>query len=188
MVADYPANPHNENSNVSFPNNWNGGTIQGKTYAKVLASEMPAMSLSKVIIEKTPVFNGNDWIQVWDTQLRPNDEIKVMLADKRYDVEVGGVRVDNYIYDTNRESQTKYVAVAFDISQSNTETWSTTWKTKDGLFVTHTASEMLVIVNAVRNHVQSCFNKEAEYCNVVDTSDEETLENIDFSLGWPNNN
>ena len=117
----------------------------------------------------------------------PRELIKRAVTSKRYEVEVGGVKVSNVIYSTDRESQTKYVAVAVDISKSNVETWSITWKTLENNFVTLNANQAIQIVDSVRDHVQACFNKEAEYYNLIDNSNTAVLKTIDFSAGWSSN-
>ena len=72
--------------------------------------------------------------------------IKTAVTAKRYEVEVGGITVSNNVYSTDRESQTKYVAVAVDVSQSNVETWSITWKTLENKFVTLNANQALEVL------------------------------------------
>mgnify|MGYP000435072929 CR=1 FL=1 len=42
----------------------------------------------------------------------------------------------------------------------------------------------LSIVNAAR----VSFDKESEYYSLIDNADQNTLEETDFSAGWPNNN
>lgn len=118
--------------------------------------------------------------------LRSNYKNKVTTL--RYDHEVGGVRVNDSIYATDRESQTKYVAVALDISQSaDPLAWVINWKTANNTFVTLNALAMNNVISNVRNHVQMCFDKESEYFNLIDTANQATLESTDFTLGWPNN-
>jgi hypothetical protein len=183
-IIQYPANPRADHPNVGFPDNWGGGDMFGDFYAIVQSVAPPSVNIGWSYTESSPTFNGNNWIQTWTTSLLPNEQIKQQVSNKRYEVEVGGVTVSNNTYSTDRESQTKYVAVALDISQSNTETWTINWKTSDGQFVNLNANQMLTVISTVRQHVQACFDKEAEYFNLIDTSNSSVIESTDFSTGW----
>ena len=186
-VINYPAFPSLEHPNVGFPENWQGGNINGDEYVYIQPTGKPVANIGWEYTESQPVLSDNGWVQVWASSLLDRELIKRAVTSKRYEVEVGGVKVSNVVYSTDRESQTKYVAVAVDISRSNVETWSITWKTTENNFVTLNANQALEIVNSVRDHVQSSFNKEAEYYNLIDTSTIAVLKTIDFSAGWPNN-
>lgn len=186
-VIQYPTNPATDHPNIGFPPAWGGGTIGNDNYVTVSNINPPSVNIGWSYSESTPVLNGNNWVQNWITFLSSKEKIKSDVAGKRYEVENGGVRIANNRYSTDRESQTKYVAVAVDISQSNVETWSITWKTEDNTFVNLNAPEMLQVVNGVRDHVQQCYNKEAEYYSLIDTSNTQVLESTDFSADWPNN-
>lgn len=186
-ISQYPANPFMENPSVSFPTNWVGGVINGSEYKFVTNSPPPTANIGWYYQETTPKSIGGVWYQSWVPLLKTKENIKIDVTEKRYNVEVGGVSVSNNIYSTDRESQTKYVAVAVDIQQSNSETWSIIWKTKDNKFVNLNSNQMTEVINSVRDHVQSCFNKESEYYQLIDTSNNSVLESTDFSLGWPPN-
>ncbi len=186
-IVQYPANPKTDNPNVSFPFNWGGGVINSIEYTVVQSTTPPSINLGWTYTESSPSYDGNSWIQNWSTSLLSKDEIKRQVTSKRYNVEVGGVVISNSTYATDRESQTKYVAVAVDIQQSNAETWSINWKTQNNQFVSLNANQMLQIISGVRQHVQSSFDKEAEYYQLIDSANTSTLESTDFSAGWPSN-
>ena len=187
-IIKYPAFPTMDHPSVGFPENWQGGTVNDDEYVYVQRTEKPVANVGWEYTEGRPNLSDNGWIQVWNPSLLDKNLIKRAVASKRYEVEVSGITVSNNVYSTDRESQTKYVAVAVDISRSNAESWSITWKTLENKFVTLNSNQALEIVNSVRDHVQSCFNKEAEYYNLIDTSNNAVLETIDFSAGWPSNN
>ena len=187
-IIQYPANPRTDNPSVSFPDNWGGGEINSNEYVVISYTTPPSINLGWIYTESTPVQSNGTWQQSWTTSLKSKEEIKQEITDKRYQVEIGGVAISNNVYATDRESQTKYVAVAVDISQSNTETWNITWKTNDNTFVNLNASQMLEIISGVRQHIQSCYDKESEYYQLIDTANTEVLESTDFSAGWPSNN
>lgn len=188
QIIQYPSNPNIDNPNVSFAVNWNGGTIAGNTYVIVESTNIPSANLGWKIIETTPAKENDVWKQTWTPSLLPTDKLKNTITNKRYDVEIGGVRVGDHIYSTDRESQTKYVAILVNISQSNTQTWSINWKTKEDKFIRLNSQDMLAVIEGVRNHIELCFDKEAEYYELIDTANTVVLESTNFSAGWPSNN
>lgn len=189
IITKYPANPAEENINVSFPENWGGGEVNGIHYVRVNPTVPPLANLGWVVVESDPIQNGELWFQSWQSFIKPKEDIKKDVSRKRYEIEVGSVVVANNKYATDRESQTKYVAVAVDIQkQANVDSWSITWKTTENSFVNLNANQMLQVINDVRTHVQQCFDKEAEYYQLIDTANTVVLETTDFSAGWPSNN
>jgi hypothetical protein len=113
---------------------------------------------------------------------------KNKLAYKRWEVETGGAIINGNTYATDRESQTKYTAVAVAISQADPMTWSINWKTNDGEFVVLNAQQMMTAINYVMYHVQNSFNKEYEFQVAIDacTTVAEVLA-VDIDNGWPSN-
>lgn len=188
-IIEYPSNPRTDNPYVSFPENWGGGEINGNEYVTVNWSMPPSPNVGWQTVESNPVKYNDSWYQSWSASLKEKPGIKSDVTNYRYLIEVGGVTVANNKYATDRESQTKYVAVAVDIQQqSNVAAWSITWKTLDNSFVTLNANQMSQVINSVRTHVQQCFDKEAEYYQLIDTANTTVLETTDFSAGWPSNN
>lgn len=187
-VVEYPVNPFTDNPNVSFPLDWVGGEINGLTYTRIARTDPPIPPLGWYVTEGWPVKVNGVWSQFWETALVSEQDLKNVVAYKRYEVETGGVRINNHLFSTDRESQTKYVAIAVDISQTtDLSSWSITWKTKENTFITLNSVEMTQVINGVRDHIQRSFNKEAEYVALIDSSDQATLEATDFSAGWPSN-
>lgn len=187
QIITYPANPVGDHPEVSFPINWQGGQIVNDLYKKVVATPMPTVGLGWKHKELTPNLVNGEYVQVWDKELFAKEELKQAITSKRYDVEVNGIIVNGDPIHTDRESQTKIIAIAVDISQSDIATYSINWKLKNGNFKTFSGIAMANIITSVRNHVQACYNKEAEYLNMIDTMDTNELEDVDFSSGWPSN-
>ena len=90
-------------------------------------------------------------------------EKKAELAEARWQAEVSGV---NGIR-TDRESQSMITGAALKAMQD--ETYTCKWKTETG-FVELTAAQILAIADAVRAHVQGCFDREAELLALVDAA------------------
>ena len=99
-----------------------------------------------------------DWtkvITVEDKFAKAKEAKKAEIAQARYNVEIAGV---NGIR-TDRESQGLITGAALKALQDNTYTCK--WKGIDG-FVELTAPQIIAVADAVRAHVQSCFDHEAE--------------------------
>ena len=99
-------------------------------------------------------------------------EKKAELAEARWQAEVSGV---NGIR-TDRESQALITGAALKAMQDSEYTCR--WKTETG-FVELTAAQILAIADAVRAHVQGCFDRESELLVLVDAATTpEELESI----------
>ena len=85
------------------------------------------------------------------------------LAEARWQAEVSGVDGIR----TDRESQSMITGAALKAMQD--ETYSCRWKTEAG-FVELTAPQILAIADAVRAHVQGCFDREAELLELVEAA------------------
>ena len=114
--------------------------------------------------DKTVVIYQYDLPNFEDLKTR----IKAQVAQKRWEKETGGVVIDNVYYATDRESQTKYTAIAVRLSQGDLSTWSIRWKTMNGDFVVLNAVQMNDVINTILNHVQTNFDKEYDLCQEID--------------------
>ena len=85
-------------------------------------------------------------------------------AQKRYEIEVGGVDVSGVTIPTDRESQTKWVAVRT-IAKEDAD-YVVQWKTPGG-WVTLDAQQIIAIADAVQSHVQSAFDWEAAHSDAI---------------------
>lgn len=85
---------------------------------------------------------------------------KAEIANTRYEAEIAGV---NGIR-TDRESQSLITGAALKASMDST--YSCRWKTEAG-FVTLTAAQIIAVADAVRAHVQGCFDREAELLPLI---------------------
>lgn len=99
----------------------------------------------------------------YDALAQKKDEWRRYLAWARYGAErrgVCGIRTD-------RESQSMITGAALKAMQDDTYTCK--WKTESG-FVDLTAAQILAIADAVRAHVQACFDREAELLAMVEAA------------------
>ena len=118
-----------------------------------------------------------DWtkvITVEDKFAKAKEAKKAEIAQARYNAEIAGI---NGIR-TDRESQGLITGAALKAMQDNTYTCR--WKGIDG-FVELTAPQIIAVADAVRQHVQSCFDREAELLPLIASAETEAeLEAINW--------
>lgn len=106
---------------------------------------------------------------------------KAEIAAARYERETAGVAVSGVTIDTGRDSQALITGAA--LAAVIDSSYSLNWKTESG-FIHLTAPEIIAVAQAVRAHVQACFDREAELCALVDAA--ETKEDLDeIIISWP---
>lgn len=100
------------------------------------------------------------------------DELKALkkqqIASARYEAEIAGTVVDGVTIATDRGSQALLTAAV--VSARLDLEFKTRWKCADGRFVTLDAMQLRAIGDAVIAHVESCFAREAELCELVDAA------------------
>jgi len=105
---------------------------------------------------------------------------KEKIAAARYEAEIAGVTVNGLTIDTGRDSQALITGAAVAAMLDNE--YSLNWKTASG-FIHLTAPEIIAVAQAVRAHVQACFDCEAELVELVDAADTaEDLAAITWSM------
>ena len=92
------------------------------------------------------------------------DSKKAEIAAARFEAETAGIDGIK----TDRESQALITGAALKAMQDST--YSCRWKTESG-FVELTAPQILAIADAVRAHVQSCFDREAELLPLIEAAE-----------------
>lgn len=137
----------------------------------------------------------NEVMAVWgenstvpDEPLPPEptfDELKAQkkaeIAAARYEAETAGTTVNGVLIDTGRDSQALITGAA--LAAMLDDGYSLNWKTENG-FIHLTAPEIIAVAQAVRAHVQNCFDREAELCALVDAA--KTAEDLDeILISWP---
>ena len=103
---------------------------------------------------------------------------KQEIAAARYAAEIAGVTVGGVVVRTDRESQALITGAALKATQDGT--YSCTWKTESG-FVTLNAGTIIAVADAVRTHVQTCFDTEAAKCALIDAA--QTVEDVE-AVAW----
>ena len=100
------------------------------------------------------------------------------IAWARLQAEIGGVTVAGATIRTDRESQAMITGAALKAIQDTA--YICTWKGEPG-WVTLTAQQVLGIADAVRAHVQGCFDREAGLAAQVQAA--ETVEAVQ-AINW----
>ena len=102
---------------------------------------------------------------------------KAEIAAARYAAEIAGVAVGGVTVRTDRESQALITGAALKATQD--AAYSCTWKAESG-FVTLDSATIIAVADAVRTHVQGCFDLEAAKCAQIDAA--ETVKGVEAVL------
>jgi hypothetical protein len=130
--------------------------------------------------------SGNDRYRIDPLEL-DEDETPLTLAKRaklcgiaaeRWRAETGGITFSGMTIDTSRESQALITGAALQATIDSAYTCR--WKTAQG-FVELTTEMVLAVAVAVRQHVQACFDREAELSEAVDAA--ETMEAVQ-AISW----
>ena len=100
------------------------------------------------------------------------------IAAARYAAEIAGVAVGGVAVRTDRESQALITGAALKATQD--ATYTCRWKT-ESVFVTLDSATIIAVADAVRSHVQGCFDAEYAKCVLIDAA--ETVEDVD-AVEW----
>jgi len=111
---------------------------------------------------KNHVWDGTQWVV--DINLLKNDK-KAEIADARWRAETGGMTFNGIEVATDRESQALLTGAVL-AAQDNPE-YVVNWKAKNGWFELDAAT-LIAIADAVRAHVQKCFDKEKQIQEQID--------------------
>lgn len=102
-------------------------------------------------------------------------------ADKRWQIEVGGISIGGIDVATDDRSKTMIMGAR--IKADSNPAFSTRWKTQAG-FAVLTAGEIIAISDAVLAHVDACFTAEATVLAAIEAGTITTSAEID-AAGWP---
>lgn len=129
------------------------------------------------------------------TPIASEEELKVVLraqypaglppdlpgytAERRWQLEVGGITVNGMPVDTSRESQA-LIHGAFSLAQINAEA-SFRFKAGD-VFLTLNSAQIIAIGQAVAEHVQACFAWEAGVLEAISAGEISSEAGIDLAV------
>ena len=90
------------------------------------------------------------------------------IAAARYAAETGGCTVDGVTIATDRGSQALLTAAV--VTARLDPEFKVRWKCADGRFVTLDAMQLRAIGDAVTAHIEECFAREGDLCELVDAA------------------
>lgn len=106
------------------------------------------------------------------------------LALRRFAVETGGTTFNGQTIRTDRETSAILTA-AYVKAVNNPDYVVNNWKVADGVFVTLDAPAIFALSDAVSDHVQASFDREAELsAAILAATTLEALDAIDIHSGW----
>lgn len=125
---------------------------------------------------------------VYATEGIPLDERKAQIvaaiADRRWRAETGGLTFDAMRIPTDRETQAIIARTVQSLADGDI-TGPIKFKMPFG-FVSITASHLAAIKRAGAEHIQACFDREADLVEAVTAAaDHDALDAIDIETGWP---
>lgn len=134
--------------------------------------------------QKAKIVEYDDYYQVEAIPEPTLDELKAQkkqeIALARYEAETSGTTVNGVLIDTGRDSQALITGAA--LAAMLDGDYSLNWKTAAG-FIHLTAPEIIAVAQAVRAHVQACFDREGELVALVDAAQNaEELDAIGISF------
>ncbi|HHO0771198.1 TPA: DUF4376 domain-containing protein [Aeromonas hydrophila] len=115
---------------------------------------------------------------------RTKESLLAELADKRWQVETGGIVVAGIRAATDRESQAQLNNVY--VSLKAGLIINTPWKDADGYFKVMTLSDIEPIAHAVASHVSACFSAEQSQSDSIGALlNQADIDAYDINSGWP---
>lgn len=149
---------------------------------EIMYTHLTMMGMTDVISEILSVWGDTPTVKDPEPTL---DELKAAKRDEiaaaRYEAETGGCTVDGVMIATDRGSQALLTAAVV-MARLDLE-FKTQWKCADGSFKQLDAFQLRSIGDAVIAHVEACFAREGELCELIDAAQTpEELAAIQWSI------
>lgn len=116
---------------------------------------------------------------VIDREKERTNQIKSEIASRRYAEETRGINVSGFYLNTERDSQSLLTGAA--LAAYMDSNYTCRWKTSEG-FVELDASSLINISHVMRQHVQSCFDREGDLLAALEDG---TYADAMLDEGWP---
>lgn len=105
------------------------------------------------------------------------------LAAKRWSVETGGLTIGGMPVKTDEDTQRKITGAY--VQATRDPAFVVRWKLAPATYVNLDANTLIMIGDAVTNHIQSCFVHESDLADqIVAATDWEELVAVDIQAGW----
>jgi hypothetical protein len=122
---------------------------------------------------------AGDWGPIAPVIATTSAQKKQFIAARRYQAEVSGIVFGGMKIDSGRDSQGLITGAT--LASMLDPSYVCHWKTPEG-FVELNAAMLAAVSQAVRAHVQACFNRERELAEAVDA---DTYTDAMLEEGWP---
>jgi hypothetical protein len=111
------------------------------------------------------VWDGSKWVLDLD---KLKAEKRAEIAQKRWEAETGGIILNETEIATDRESQALLTGAVLKAKED--PAYAVRWKARNGWFQLDSAT-LIAIADAVRAHVQACFDKEEVLQSQIDVAE-----------------
>lgn len=168
--------------NISLPDELEQDTLDELGYLILQEEEYPELQPGETAEPGEITIVDGEAKRGWVITPAPEPEAidwAKVIADTRYWREVSGTYVNGVLVDTDRQSQALATGAA--VSAMLDPDYEVNWKAKSG-FVTLTATEIIGVAQAIRRHVQSCFDRERDLLVLLEN---DQFEPSMLEQGWP---
>jgi hypothetical protein len=138
--------------------------LDGRTPGAEFEASFTGRGQVNIIVEPEGCAIGDATMEAGDRLQLAKAAKLAEIAAARFAEETGGVAVNGMTIATDRESQALITGAA--LQATIDAGYTCQWKTAAG-FVTLDATAILAVVQAVREHIQGCFDREAERAGEV---------------------
>lgn len=189
-VAQFPYSEtqfRRDNPNTSFPKPIKTPTeAQNGTLVAVTEAGRPTVTDTQVAVpDATPTLVDGKWVRGWTVRDKTAEELAEDLDRKKATIKArrdkameAGTTINGVSIATDDLSQQRITGAALAANIDNTITVK--WKLPDDTFVTLDATQIIGIAQGVREHVQACFDREAELLAALEAG-----QSYDIDAGWP---
>jgi hypothetical protein len=124
------------------------------------------------------------WYRVYETRDYTAAERRQNIRERRDLAIYAGITVNGLVIDTDEITQGRLAGAA--LQAFIDPNYTVNWKA-GGQFYTLDANQIIAVAQAVRAHVQACFDREAELLSLTDPETGEPRDPTadDIEAGWP---
>lgn len=158
-------------------------TAAALTTTSQLTSQLEAAQV-QISVREADLIAANATIEDLRNQLQnlstPAPSTAERIADRRYKAQISGTQFAGMMIDTSADSQNLITGAT--LAAVIDKDYVCRWKLADGTRVELTAPQIIAIAQAVRDHVQHCYDREDELLTAL--ADGTFTEDM-LDQGWP---
>lgn len=164
---------------TSFPETIETHHVAELGFAVVEPDPTPELAAGETVKPGALRAEGGRVFQAWEVIPAPDPDWHELIAARRYEAETAGIELSGIPVATDDRSKLLISGAAQRAAREPGYTLS--WKTYEG-FIDLSAEQVQAMADAVADHVQACFNREAELQGAV-ADGSITAEMLE--QGWP---